>query len=309
MRRPLLRTGVLCGLLAAVAASGGQALAQSVPSTAQAIAIDQRQGNVAVVNGLRVFYQVAGSGQPLVLIHGYPLNGQLFTHQLAQLSARFRVVVLDLPGFGKSGPVPASETVGGYAGVVLGLMDQLGLQSAIIGGHSMGGQIMLSLYSQAPARVAGLILIDTNPEAAMAEEMAQWPGFGRQAQQNGVASTVPAIDAQMLTGDLRLRNDPPAVQMIDILAEASVSGMVGGGHALASRPDFSGLLAGITVPTLIVEGIDDPVYGVPVAQMAHAAIPGSRLALIETAEHAAVFERYGAVDAAIVNWWDSTGRR
>lgn len=302
------RTALAMGLAAVGLAAPGQAVAQSVPTTAQAIAADHREGDYAVVNGLRVFYQVRGTGQPLVLIHGYPLNGRLFEHQLADLSGLFQVVTLDLPGFGKSGPVPAGETVADYAGIVLGLMNQLNIQSAIVGGHSMGGQIALSLYDQAPARVAGLILIDTDPEAASVEEMAQWPGFGRQAQQDGVASVVPTIDAQMLTGHLRLSGAPAALTMIDILAEASVSGVVGGGNALATRPDFTALLGEIKVPTLVLEGIGDPVYGFPIAQATTAAIPGSKLTLIPNAEHAAVYEQYPTADTAIALWWAKYGK-
>ncbi len=305
-----LRTTLALGLALGAAAgfAPGKAAAQPVPTTAQAIAADHREGNYAVVNGLRVFYQIQGTGQPLVLIHGYPLNGRLFEHQLADLSGLFQVITLDLPGFGKSGPVPANETVTGYASIVLGLMDQLKIASAIIGGHSMGGQITLALYAQAPTRVAGLILIDTNPEAASIEEMAQWPAFGRQAQQDTVASIVPAIDAQMLTGHLRLSGAPAALTMIDILAEASVSGAIGGGHALATRPDFTSLLADIQVPTLVLEGVGDPVYGFPVAQTTAAAIPGSQLTLIPNSEHAAVYEQYPSADTAIALWWEKYGK-
>ncbi len=304
-----LRTTLAIGLaLGAAGLTHGRAAAQPVPTTAQAIAADHREGSYAVINGLRVFYQVRGAGQPLVLIHGYPLNGRLFENQLEYLSGLFQVITLDLPGFGKSGPVPATETVGDYAGIVLGLMDQLHIQSAIVGGHSMGGQITLSLYDQAPSRVAGLILIDTNPQAPLAAEMAEFPGYGRQAQQDGVASIVPSIDAQMLTGPLRLSDAPAAVTMIDILAEASVSGAVGGGHALATRPDFTALLPDIKVPTLVLEGIDDPVYGFAISQMTAAAIPGSQLTLIPNSEHAAVYEQYPTADTAIALWWAKNGK-
>ena len=302
-----LRTTLAIGLAVGLAAPG-LAAAQPVPTTAQAIAADHRVGEYAIVNGLRVFYQVRGAGQPLVLIHGYPLNGRLFEHQLDYLSGLFQVITLDLPGFGKSGPVPTTETVPDYAGIVLGLMDQLHIQSAIVGGHSMGGQITLSLYDQAPSRVAGLILIDTNPAAPLAAEMAEFPGFGRQAQQDGVASIVPPIDAQMLTGRLRLSGAPAALTMIDILAEASLSGAIGGGHALATRPDFTALLPDIKVPTLVLEGFDDPVYGLAIAQMTAAAIPGSQLTLIPNSEHAAVYEQYPTADTAIALWWAKYGK-
>ncbi len=113
-------------------------------------------------------------------------------------------------------------------------MNQLGIRKAIIGGHSMGGQITLQLYREAPTRFLGMILIDTNAMAATIEEQAEWPAFGVQAGRLGVPSIVPTITPQMLTGTERLNNQPATATMMDIIAEASLNGVIGGGQALAN---------------------------------------------------------------------------
>ncbi len=155
------------------------------PTVAEATSADQRQGQYVDANGAHLFYQVSGTGTPLLLIHGFPLSGQLFQGQLAGLTQHFQVITPDLRGFGKS-PTPDDQgSIALYARDMLGLMNQLGIRKAIIGGHSMGGQITLQMYRQAPERFLGMILIDTNAMGATIEEQAQWPAFGVQARAAG----------------------------------------------------------------------------------------------------------------------------
>jgi pimeloyl-ACP methyl ester carboxylesterase len=176
------------------------------------------------------------------------------------------------------------------------------VQQAIVGGHSMGGQVTLEMYKEAPQRFAGMLLIDTNPMAASFVEQGEWPGFGMQAKNKGVASIVPIAAPQLLTGVTLALDKTKAMTMMDILAEGSVNGVVGGGEALAARPDYTSLLGSITVPTLVVVGLDDPVYAFPISQMTQAAIPNARLAVIPAASHASMFERPALFNAAVRSW-------
>ncbi len=294
----------LCGLLGATALAT-VARAQAVPPTptaAQAAAADTRQGRYVTVNGAQIFFQVAGTGTPLLLIHGFPLSGELFHGQLAGLSGQFQVITPDLRGFGKSTTPSAYGSIEQYASDILAFMNALGIQRAVIGGHSMGGQITLQLYHEAPQRFLGMLLIDTNPMAASLIEQAEWPGVGRQAQTDGVPSIVSTIEPQMLTGTVRMGNPALAAEMADILAEGSVDGVVGGAAALAGRPDFTAMLHAITVPTLVLVGLDDPIYSYEVSTMTHNAIPFSKLAIVPRAEHASIFERPALANAAIAQW-------
>ncbi len=273
-----------------------------IPTAAQAAAADQRQGQYVNVNGANIFYQVSGSGTPLILIHGFPLSGQLFQGQLAGLSQRFEVITPDLRGFGKSTAPNAQGSIQIYAHDILAFMNQLGIRKAIIGGHSMGGQITLELYREAPTRFLGMILIDTNAMAATIEEQAEWPAFGVQAGQLGVPSIVPTITPQMLTGTERLNNQPATATMMDIIAEASLNGVTGGGQALATRPDYTALLPKIAVPTLVLVGVDDPIYSWEISAMMAAAIPNPTFVIIPQAEHASIFEQPGYSNSVIRQW-------
>jgi len=275
---------------------------QPPPTPEQAVQADQRQGAYADVNGARIFYQVAGQGTPLLLIHGFPLSGQLYQSQLQGLSSRFQVITPDLRGFGKSLAPDANGSIEIYAHDMLALMDQLGIQTAVIGGHSMGGQVTLEMYKEQPARFAGMLLIDTDPMAASFVEKGEWEGYRQQGANAGVSSIVPIIEPQLLTGITRALDTTKSATMMNILAEASVNGILGGGQALATRADYTSLLGSIGVPTLVLVGLEDPVYAFPVSQMTKAAIPNAQLAVILGASHASIFERPTLANQAILDW-------
>ncbi len=281
------------------------ALAQVLPTPpthAQAVAADTRTGSTFDDNGTTIFYQVTGSGTPLVLIHGYPLSGALFAHQQTGLAKQFQIVTLDLPGFGRSSAPVGFGSTALYAHYVLDLMDHLGISKAIIGGHSMGGIITQEIYREAPQRFLGMILIDTIAMGASQIEQGEWAGYAFQATDGGVSSIVDTITPQLLTGATRF-NDPVATTGIeDIVAEGSVAGAQAGAETLAIRPDYTAQLATIAVPVLVVEGRDDPVYAFPIAQALSQQVPHGTLALIPGAAHVSIYERPAAANAAIAAW-------
>ncbi|WP_261664603.1 alpha/beta fold hydrolase [Deinococcus sp. Marseille-Q6407] len=85
------------------------------------------------VNGAKVFFKAEGQGEPLLMIHGYPLNGELFKKN--RNLAGYRVVTVDLPGFGKSTLAPGQPvSIENYASTMLGFMDALGLQKTTAAG-------------------------------------------------------------------------------------------------------------------------------------------------------------------------------
>ncbi len=245
---------------------------------------------------------MAGQGTPLLLIHGFPLSGQLYQGQLAGLSSRFQVITPDLRGFGKSLAPNGNASIATYVQDMLALMDRLGIQKAISGGHSMGGQVTLEMYKEQPARFAGMLLIDTNPAMASFVEQGEWQGYRQQGANTDVSSIVPIVEPQLLTGVTCALDSAKSTTMMNILAKASVNGILGGGQALATRPDYTSVLGSINVPTLVLIDLEDPIYAFPISQMTKAAIPNAQLAVILGASHASIFERPTLANQATLNW-------
>lgn len=257
---------------------------------------------VEIDDGARIYYEVHGEGEPMVLVHGYPLNGGLFRDNVGPLSEQFQVITLDLRGYGRS-ETPSSEgSIATYASDVLAVMDAAGVEQAIIGGMSMGGPIVFEMYRQAPERFRGMILNDTIAAGAVPAEAGLWQGVGQQAQELGVPSLVDFLMPDMLTADTRMNNPELVEYLGSLMEQASQEAAIAGAEALETRPDSAATLAEITVPTLILTGIDDSLYPYEIAQSMNEGILNSELVLLPGAAHAAIIEAADEANTAILEW-------
>ncbi len=116
----------------------------------------------AVVNGVKLCYEVFGEGYPLFLIHGFGAKKESWIAQIPDLSKHFKVIRLDNRGAGKSERPDAEYTMGVFADDIKGLMEHLGIEKANIAGWSLGGMIVQNFVLKYPERVNKLILINTN---------------------------------------------------------------------------------------------------------------------------------------------------
>lgn len=265
----------------------------------------QTDSNYVTVNDTRIFYKEAGEGETtLILIHGWPLSSELFQKNIPMLAENYHVIAPDLRGFGNSDMTgtPSEITVKDYANDILALMDELGIEKAIIGGMSMGGPTVLSMYQQAPDRFTGLLLIDTIAAPAAAPEKQLWLGWVERIQKKGVKSIPPYVMDEMITAKARMEKPDLVKEVGSIMKNASQEGAIGGAYALANRPDFRPLLAEISVPALIIVGMQDSIYPFEIAKRMQKNISGSELQIIDGGSHAAVIEEAQKVNDAICAW-------
>ncbi len=262
-----------------------------------------QEGFVERPDGARIYYQVQGEGEPMMLIHGYPLNSGLFRDNVpALVEAGYQVVTPDLRGFGQSEAPNGVASIETYAGDMFAVMDELGLDQATVLGMSMGGWTLFEMYQQAPERFTGLIFNDTAAVPASVAGANLWFGTGEQARQVGVASLVPFLMKDMLTGDTR-QNNPELVDYLGtLIEEASVNGASGGGVALALRGDNTDVYSTIEVPTLILFGLEDTLTPIALAQSMAEAIPDSTLEIISGASHASIIEAADQANQIILDW-------
>lgn len=115
----------------------------------------------ADIDGVRIHYQEKGTGTPLVLIHGFTSSVFSWKDVFEPLSKNFRVIALDLKGFGFSGKPDGDYTRRAQATIVAHFLDRLKIEKAWLCGNSMGGDVSLNLAVHNSQRVAGLILIDS----------------------------------------------------------------------------------------------------------------------------------------------------
>src|SRR4051794_807420 len=117
------------------------------------------------VKGRAIRFLESGVGKPLVFIHGFPLNAEMWAPQLERVPEGWRFIAPDLRGFGET-PIDADDIgTDDYAADVLGLMDALGFDRCVVAGLSLGGYVAFALVRLAPHRLSGLVLADTKATA------------------------------------------------------------------------------------------------------------------------------------------------
>lgn len=231
-----------------------------------------------------------GAGEPVLLLHGYPHDRTLWAPQLAAPAAGFRYIAPDLPGFGQTERI-SPTSLDRWGDWTVSLLDALGLESAVIGGLSLGGYLALAIARRHPSRVRGLVLADTRAGADSEEAR----GKRREAQALVRAEGPGAIAERAIigmVGKTTRASRPEIVAALDtMMRRASVDAIVDALQVLMDRPDATRGLADITVPTLILCGDEDVLTPVDESRAMHAAILGSRLEVIPEAGHASNFER------------------
>jgi 3-oxoadipate enol-lactonase len=111
------------------------------------------------VNGIRVYYEVSGEGSPLLLIHANPFDHRLWLYQIASFSTFFKVIAVDLRGYGHSDKPTSQTSLAMMAGDVLGVCRQEEMKEAIVAGISVGGNVALQLALDHPEIFKALILV------------------------------------------------------------------------------------------------------------------------------------------------------
>lgn len=230
----------------------------------------------------------AGSGPPIVLIHSGVTDRRMWGDHLEPLAAAgYRVVAIDLPGFGD-----AEETPGEQAPWrdVLGAMDDIGLERAALVGNSMGGAVALRVALVAPARVSALVLVSAPPPGLepSAELKAVW-----QAEEDALErSDVDAAVAAVVDG-WTLPDAPQGLRdQVATMQRRALELQVGVDVSPAPDPleDGPARLAEIQVPTLVAVGARDISDFLDGAKAMAEQIPNAELGVIEQAGHLAPLE-------------------
>lgn len=266
------------------------------------------------VGGIDIAYVDSGGDKPpLVFVHGLSSYTGFWSKQLPAFTDTHRVLALDLPGYGASGRPDAPMTPPWYADAVLAWLDALEVDRFTLVGHSMGGQISLTLTLDHPERVEALVLSAPaglerfDPGAA--RWMKGWWHEGR-AMQSGEAEVRTAFVAAVFN-----ETDEGVERLIEervrMGKHASFQGTsVAVSRSIAGMVDFPVVdrLGEIAVPTLLVFGTDDRMIPNPiftggttraVAEAGRDAIPGAELVLLPGAGHTVHHDAPDAFNRAV----------
>jgi pimeloyl-ACP methyl ester carboxylesterase len=258
------------------------------------------------VEGRPLHYVESGQGVPLLLLHGFPFSGQSFWPQLDRPPEGVRVIAPDHRGFGQSAPGEGPSTMEAMAGEALALLGALGLERAWVGGVSMGGYVALALARQAPERVSGLLLVDTQafPDDESARQKRELSALAVETMGTGVIAEglLPRLFGPSAPADVKVRVDGLMRAQRPAAVAAALRGM-------AKRADSHDVLRALGAPCLIVVGACDVITPPEKAQAMAQAAPHAVLEVVPDAGHLAHLERPEEVNALFARFLGAAAGR
>src|SRR5919199_6834671 len=239
-----------------------------------------------------------GPGDPVVLLHAFPLNSRMWAPQTEALAASRRVITPDYPGFGKSPHPPAQPDVRYYAEQVRDLLDELKLHRVVLGGLSMGGYVAFACLRLFPERISALLLANTRPEPDTEDAKEARRETARRVAEEGV-EVLPKLQMERLLAPSTLENNKDLVELVrGMILESSPDGVVAALGAMRERPDSTDLLGRIKVPTLIIGGTQDALSTPEIMGRMAEKIPDSRHLTLPKSGHLSNLEAPKAFNAA-----------
>lgn len=244
-------------------------------------------------DGVRIRYDVTGSGPAVLLTHGFGASAHMFAATAAVIARDHTVITWDMRGHGGSDypQDPTQYSAAKAVGDMVALLDAAGFDRAVLAGHSLGGYLSLAFNVAHPNRVRALILNDTGPGYRKDEGRAEW---NQLAERYAVSLERSGLAGLPGSGELTAN------------VHRDESGLIRAARGILAQHDATVIesLPTIAAPVLVIVGeLDTPFVGG--SQYMAAKIPNAELVVIAGAEHAPNLSHPAEFDAAVRSFLDS----
>lgn len=251
---------------------------------------------------MNLYYEEKGTGEVLLMIHGFPFDHTMWDEVRELLSDTFRVVTPDLRGMGKS-PVVESQKVATMAELaddLAELLDQLGVEQCIYCGLSMGGYVGWEFWQRHSERLKKLILCDTNASADTPENAAQRLVVAdRVEEEKSVAFLAESMATKLMTPQTLAEKPAVVAKYRQMVEENAPLGVAAVARGMARRQDFRPRLKEVDCPVLVLTGESDVLSPPETMRELADALPHGYFTAIPQAGHLVPMENPLAVAAAI----------
>jgi len=244
------------------------------------------------LNKFTLSYNDMGEGSvPVLFLHGFPFDKSMWKGQMDFLKSSYRVIAVDIRGFGKSTDENNPLSIELFAEDLILFMDKLHIDKAIICGLSMGGFIALNAVGRFPQRFEALILCDTQCIADSVEGKEKRYAAIDQINQDGVDG----FNERFIKSVFHPHSLTNKVELVDglrkIVFANSKEIITAGLTALAERSETCSTLDAMYIPTLIICGREDEVTPLAQSEFMHRNIKGASLKVIDNAGHVSNLEQ------------------
>ena len=238
----------------------------------------------------------SGTGQPLLMIHGFPFDHSMWQAQIDPLSSVCQVILPDLRGFGSStldiNDDPAGVAMETYATDLASNLDELEItEPVILCGFSMGGYILWQFAKLFPDRIKALVLCDTR---AVADSDAARSGrleLAKEVLRSGVGPVIEAMLPKLLATDTPTHRPEFVEQIVTMIRQASPAAIAAALRGMARRPDMTRELANFDWPALAIVGAEDAISPSQEMQAIAQSLPQGKFCKIDGAGHMSPLER------------------
>lgn len=255
-------------------------------------------------NGINLYYEVHGRGEPVVMIMGLGASAIAWDSQVPELAKHYQLITFDNRGSGRSEKPAEAYSISGMADDTAALMDELGIASAHVFGMSMGGMIAQEMHHRHRPRVRSLILAGTTSGGPMATlpRPSSFQGFaarGAASMSDAMLDGLRLFYSERFIAENRGSLVRRALEHMSLMPPAYAlqrqarATMSFNGHAR---------LRGIRVPTLVLGATEDRIVPFPNQQELARRIPEARFVPFEGAGHGFLTERATAVNRAVLDF-------
>jgi len=230
------------------------------------------------------------ASEAVVFLHGWLMSPAMWADTIAAIGPTTRCVALWQPGHGSSSAAPIDFTMEQWADWLADNLTQLGIQRAVLVGHSMGGMLAQEMVRRHPDRVRGLVLVGTLDTTWPRERNEDF-----QVRATALASNwgpeLARTSAERLLGTRLLARDPSLLAELESSVRGyDLGGLVPLAKAIANRPDYSQHPPPVNVPTLVVHGSGDTAVAHTAGRAMASRIAGARFVAVPDAGHCVPLE-------------------
>lgn len=207
------------------------------------------------IDGRALFYRVIGSGEPVVLLHGFAEDGTVWQHQVEALEATYRLIVPDLPGSGRSGMGDDMSMEGLAAAIKQIVTDEVaGDESFVMIGHSMGGYVTLAFAALYPDQLKGIGLFHSTAYADTEEKKATRQKGIEFILQHGAALFIEQTTPNLFSPSFKQERPAVVQEFIERYSNFPPESLVQYYESMMARPDRTAVLEKSTYPVLFIAG-------------------------------------------------------
>jgi pimeloyl-ACP methyl ester carboxylesterase len=211
-----------------------------------------------VSDGVQLHYELMGEGPAVVLLHPTPCDHRFWLGAAAALAGKYRVILPDLRGHGRSEAGEGPITMEQLGADVIRLLDELKIQKALFGGCSIGGYTLYEIWRKAPARVLALAFCCAKPQADTEAGRAQREESIAKIRAHGRSDFIEAQLQKLIGPTARERYPERVAEAREMMEMVSAEALIAVQQGLAARPDSVETAREIRVPTFVLAGGEDP---------------------------------------------------